>query len=282
MRWLNRFKESLEYSEDNLHGDIDHNIVAQKTCLSKFYYYRMFRIVTGLTLGEYIRNRRMSLAAKDLKKSDLRIIDIAIDYGYGSQEAFSRAFKSVHGISPSQAKKPGINLKAYPPISFQLQLKGDVEMDYKILKKDKIKLIGESRKVSTEGGQNLKQIPLFWTEVMKDGTFDEILKLTESETYDGSFGICMEFDTEGSEFEYIIGVASPKKSAKFSNRTVPAGTYAVFGPVSLDDIQPLWKRIFSEWLPATDYEIANGPQVEYYPNNEDDKCTCEVWIPVKK
>ena len=282
MKRLNGFKDSLEYIEDNLRGDIDYDIVARKAMLSKFYYFRMFQIVTGTTLAEYIRNRKMSLAAKEIKETERRILDIALDYGYGSQEAFSRAFKAVQGISPAQVRKPAAKLKAYPPISFQLQLKGDVEMDYSIVKKDSIDLLGVSRRISSLGGANFKEIPLFWQETMQDGTWQKLMPLANDKKYPGCFGICMNYDGGDDKFDYVIGIASEEKSGDFESFAAPADTYAVFGPVTIDTLQDLWKRIFSEWLPATEYEIADGPQVEYYPPTDDNSVVCEVWIPIKK
>ena len=281
MNRLNSIKASLDYIEDNLRGEVDLSLAAKKAALSKFYYFSMFQIVTGMTLSEYIRNRKMTLAAREIKEGGGRILDIAVAYGYGSQEAFSRAFKSVQGITPAQARRPDARLKAYPPISFQLQLKGDVEMDYKIVKKDAVPLIGMNRKFTSEDGSNFREIPLFWQEAMQDGSYQKLCALSDSREYPGCFGICMDFDEETDVFDYVIAVSAPKSGGDFNEFTVPADTYAVFGPVPLAELQNLWKRIFSEWVPATEYEISYGPQVEYYPPASDDSVPCEVWIPIK-
>ena len=282
MKRLNGFKDSLEYIEDNLRGDIDYDIVARKAMLSKFYYFRMFQIVTGTTLAEYIRNRRMSLAAKEIKETGRRILDIALDYGYGSQEAFSRAFKAVQGMTPAEARKPAAKLHAYPPISFQLQVKGDVEMDYSIVEKDSVNLSGISRSISSQGGENFKEIPIFWQETMKDGTWQKLMPIADDQKYPGCFGVCMNYDNGQERFDYVIGVSPKSESEELQSFTIPADTYAVFGPVAVSEVQDLWKRIFSEWLPATEYEISDGPQVEYYPPTGDESVICEVWIPIKK
>ena len=282
MNRLNSIRTSLEYIENNLRGEVDLSLAAKKACLSKFYYYSMFQIVTGMTLSEYIRNRKMTLAAKEIKESGSRIIDVAIAYGYGSQEAFSRAFKSVQGITPAQARHPDAKLKAYPPISFQLQLKGDVEMDYKIVKKDAVPLTGLSRTFTTVDGANFREIPKFWEEAMQDGSYDELCKLAEGSEYPGCFGICMDFDEADDKFNYVIAVGGKKERGRFKKFTIPKETYAVFGPVPLAELQNLWKRIFSEWVPATEYEISYGPQVEYYLPSDNDSVPCEVWIPIKK
>ncbi len=282
MKRLSGIKESIEYIEDNLRGEIDFGTAAKKACLSKFYYYSMFQMVTGTTLGEYIRNRRMTLAAKELKESKRRIIDIALDYGYSSHESFSRAFKSVQGITPTQARKSFAPIKAFPPISFQLQLKGDVEMEYKITKKQAVNLVGISRKITSTDGENFKMIPKFWDDSMKDGSYQALCKLADNADYRGCFGICMDFDEANDIFDYVIAVGAKKAEGEFKEFTIPASTYAIFGPVPVKDVQTLWKRIFSEWLPATEYEISNGPQVEYYLPSDDDSVPCEVWIPIKE
>ena len=275
-------KNSLKYIEDNLRGEVDHSIAAKKACLSKFYYYRMFGIVTGMSLSEYIRNRKMSLAAKEIKESDRRIIDIAMDFGYSSQESFSRAFKSVHGISPSMAKKPGINLKAFPPISFQLQLKGDVEMEYKIEKKNAINLIGIDKSVTSKDEENFEIIPKFWQETIQKGELGKIMSLADMSKASGCFGVCMNYAEKENKFDYVIGAAGNDGKGVFNTYTIPSASYAVFGPVPVEEVKDLWKRVFSEWLPATDYEITDGPQVEYYPATQDGSVICEIWIPVKE
>ncbi len=279
---LDALKNSLDYIEDNLRGEVNIEKAAKKACLSKFYYYRMFNIVSGMTLSEYIRNRKMSLAAKEIKESGRRILDIALDYGYNSQEAFSRAFKNVHGISPSQAKTSDASIKAFPPISFQLQLKGDVEMEYRIEKKEEIQLLGVSKSVTSKNGENFEIIPKFWQDVMQDGTFAKIAESSDAPENSGCYGVCMDYVEKEDRFNYVIGMPSGVSKSGFNIYEIPEDTYAVFGPVPLAEVQDLWKRIFSEWLPATDYDISNGPQVEFYPATEDDSVICEVWIPIKK
>lgn len=280
MKRLDGLRESLRYIEANLHGEVDHDVVAEKACLSKFYYYRLFHIVTGVTLGEYIRNRRMTLAARELQTTQRKIVDIALDYGYGSPEAFSRAFKSVHGLSPTHGRDANVRLKAHPPISFQLQLRGGAEMDYRVEKKDAFQVVGVRKRVTTKKGANFKVIPAYWDEVMKDGTLSKIMQLPEGECK-GCYGICLNHDPDKEEFDYAIGVQGAKKGSAFETIHVPGSAYAIFGPVKLDALRDLWQRIFSEWLPATEYQLTGGPEVEYYPPCEGDP-VCEVWMPIKQ
>ena len=137
MKWLERFSSCIEYIEENLKSDIEIEVLARKSYLSKEYFCRMFQYVTDIPFNEYVRKRRMTLAAKELINTNIKIIDLAFIYGYSSSEAFSRAFKQIHGISPNEARLKKPILKAYLPLSFQIQIKGDIEMDYKIVKRER-------------------------------------------------------------------------------------------------------------------------------------------------
>lgn len=278
MNWLNRFNASLKYIEEHLKAHVDIDVVAEKACLSKFYYYRMFQMVTDMSLGEHIRNRKMSLAAVEIQSTDRKIIDIALDYDYGSAEAFSRAFKAVHGVSPIHARKQKVKLKAYPPISFQLQLKGVVEMEYRIEKKETFEVMGFAQKFSSANGENYKDIAKLWSNVMKDGTFNKLLLDGGNQ---GCYGICMNHDAQSELFDYAIAVNHCDGHEDYKNITIPAGEYAIFGPVDVEVLPETWKRIYAEWLPATEYELTDDPQIEYYPPN-DGEVTCEIWMPIKK
>ena len=136
MEGLQRMLNSIEYIENNLDNPLLIEDIADVAYMSKFHFQRMFSMLTGYTVGEYIRNRRITVAAQELVNSKSKVIDVAMKYGYESPESFTKAFRKIHGISPSAAKKNSQSLKAYPKLSFQIQLKGDVEMDYKIVEKE--------------------------------------------------------------------------------------------------------------------------------------------------
>jgi len=132
MEWLSCLNEAVNYLEEHLEDEIDLERVAQIACCSSFHFQRMFSYLADLPLSEYIRRRKMTRAVFDLQNGDERIIDIALKYGYESPTAFNRAFQSVHGMAPSAARSEGVILKAYPPISFKITIKGEAEMNYRI------------------------------------------------------------------------------------------------------------------------------------------------------
>jgi AraC family transcriptional regulator len=284
MEMLYRMNDCIQYIEDNLEGDIEMEELARLSLNSKFHFQRLFSLVTGCTVADYIRRRRLTLAAQELNNTNVKVIDVAFKYGYETPESFSKAFRKAHGVSPSQVRETGTPLKAFPRISFQIQLKGEVEMNYKIVEKDAFQVIGKGKRVSTCNGQNLKDIPAFWNEVNSSDLDREIC---EAAGNDEMLGICMEFDYPNEEFTYFIG-AGRKSDTNHSLevKEIPSSTWAVFesvGPMP-DAIQGVWKRIFSEWFPSTGYEHGDAPEFELYPpgNPNDENYRCEVWVPIMK
>lgn len=284
MEVLERLSKTIQHIEEHLLDDIDVKDLAGICYCSTFHYQRLFQILTGVTVGSYIRNRRLTLAAQELANSSVKVIDLSMKYGYESPESFSRAFRSLHGISPSKAKKEGRKLKAFPKISFQIQIRGVVDMEYKIIKKEAFKIIGNEKRVTTENGENLIEIPNFWNESIENG---EVKRLESIASSLGILGVCMDFDEDLKTFSYVIAVEEVSNDISEGRliKEIPAATWAVFeaiGPVP-HAIQDTWKRIFSEWFPATGYEHANGPEIEVYAVDCDIDSKdhlCEIWIPI--
>lgn len=284
MEWLNRLTEAIAYLEDHLEDDIDLARMAQIACCSPFHFQRMFSYLAEVPLGEYIRRRKMTRAAEDLQHEGERIIDIALKYGYDSPTAFNRAFQSVHGIAPSEARKPGTVLKAYLPISFKVTIKGEAEMNYRIEKKDAFRIVGIKEHYKLNVEENFAQIPAFWAQTVQSGKFAQILGLINQEPK-GVLGVssCM----NGKDFDYYIAASSDMAVPEgLEEYTIPACTWAIFtsiGPMPTA-IQTLQKRIVSEWLPSSGYEYANAPDIEVYfaGDQQAHDYRCEVWLPVEK
>lgn len=284
MNWFQDINAALTYIEDNIESNLKSDDIAIVAHCSKYHFLKMFTMLTGFTLGEYIRQRRLSLAAKDLSSTNLKIIDIAFKYGYETPEAFSKAFKRLHGVSPSIARKKGNTLKAIPPLSFQIIVKGENKMDYKIVKREGFKIVGRSKRVTAKDQENFQTIPKFWDEACANGL---VKILNESSTpKDTTLGVCYDASQDQEDFSYMIGIEGDtiKGIEDYEVIEVPPCTWAVFdsiGPMP-HAIQNVWGRIFSEWFPATKYEHAPAPELEVYlpgdPCAEDYKC--EVWIPV--
>lgn len=286
MEWLDRMMAAIDYMEKHIEEQLNMEEVAKTAYSSTFHFQRMFHMLTGMTIAEYIRKRKLTLAAQELAVyKDIRVLDVALKYGYDSPESFTKAFRRVHGITPSAAREPGANLKAYPRISFHLSLKGDKDMDYRMVERKEYEVIGKLIKVSCKDGENFRRVPEFWRECYKDGTVE---KLCPGAGDKGLLGICMDMELEKEQMSYMIAVENNGSimDGSFTTRTIPAATWAVFtsvGPLP-GAIQKVWERIFQEWLPATGYEHADAPELEVYPlgNTMAEDYRCEVWIPVVK
>lgn len=293
MEWSERMNAAVNYIEDNLDGTLDFKGAANLACCSLFHFQRMFYAILGCTPAEYARKRRLTMAARELTSSKVRVIDIALKYGYDSPDSFARAFRNVHGVTPQAARAPGVKLSAFPRISFNIELKGGVGMDYRIVEKKEFSMALIKKKFNTTGGQNFIKIPQWWQEYLKspDCTAMEMLTGGECGAVTGgcSLGICIEpdeiKDPLNYEFYYGIGVEIPDGNdvGKFEKYVVPAGTWAVFD-CNLENLQDVTRRIFSEWFPSTGYEHAPAPEIEvYFPENLAAKeMPCQIWIPVVK
>jgi AraC family transcriptional regulator len=284
---LEGMNKALDYIENNLDGEIDYTLLAQAACCSQYHFQRFFASVTDIPLSEYIRRRRLTQAALELQHTETKVIDIAMKYGYGSSDAFARAFQAMHGIPPSRARTKGIVLKAYPRITFTLSIKGVYAMKYRIEEKEAFRVIGVKERFTTEGNYQLEEIPKFWGAVAKNGVEDAICGLMDGEPY-GLLGICGDMDDKG--FDYWIAAPSTKECpVNLSEMTVPAATWAIFEVIGAmpKAIQESWGRIFSEWFPTSGYERPQHgslPEIEWYGMGDTDSATyrSEIWIPVVK
>ena len=288
MEWSDRMNSALDYIEGNLDSDIDYAAAAQKACCSLFHFQRMFMVILGNTPVEYVRKRRLTLAARELTSTDAKVIDIALKYGYDSPDSFTRAFRSIHGITPQAARAPGVKLTAFPRISFNIMLKGGNDMDYRIIEKPAFDIIGRSRKFRTVNGENFIKIPQFWHEYMEADEYKTLMELTEGKpgkvTGGSCLGVCFGGeDTNWDPFSYGIGIEKPDKKStiKFEVIPVPAASWAVFD-CTLDNLQDITKKIFSEWFPSTGYEHAPAPEIEVYLPGDftNTAMKCQIWIPV--
>jgi AraC family transcriptional regulator len=283
--WLDSMKKAIQYLEDRLDAEIDMEEAARVACSSKFHYQRMFHMLTGVTVAEYVRRRRLTLAAQDLASSSTKVIDVALKYGYDSPESFAKAFQKVHGITPSSARELGVMLKAYPRLSFHIALIGDKDMNYRIVEKEAFQVVGKLIRVSCRDGENQRRISQFWKESHEQGFIRQLEELSNNAD---NFGICMDFDSAKEELSYMIAIERIEGSlpADWVDKVIPAATWAVFESVGAmpNAIQNVWKQIYTEWFPSMGYEHAGGPELEVYPAEDayDDSYRCEVWIPIKK
>lgn len=284
MEWLERLNKAVDYIEGNLENEISFEKAAQIACCSTFHFQRMFSYIADVPLSEYIRHRRMTAAAFDLQRSNEKVIDIGLKYGYESPTSFNRAFQNVHGISPTAARKQGVSLKAFPRISFKIVIKGDVEMNYRIEKKNSFKVVGVREHYEMSIEECFAKVPLFWQKTIQSGIVPQILAQLDKEPY-GLLGIstCM----NGKDFDYYIAAATTKETPDgMVEYIVPECTWAVFQCVGAmpKAIQDLQKRIVTEWLPTSGYEYDNAPDIEVYFDGDQQApdYKCEVWFPIIK
>ncbi|MDF2838970.1 MAG: transcriptional regulator AraC family [Evtepia sp.] len=281
MEWIERLNGTINYIEEHLTDEIDYEELGKIACCSAYHFQRMFGYMAGLPLSEYIRRRKMSLAAADLQSGEEKILDIALKYGYDSPTAFNRAFQSVHGFAPSQARGEGVTLKSFPPISFQMTIKGAVQMNYRIEKKEAFRIVGLSATLEAEIEKNFETVPGLWNKASEDGTIPRLCAMMDRSPM-GVLGVsaCNE---AADQWRYFIAVSSTLPSDGFEEYIVPAATWAVFsGEGSGISIQDLEKRIVTEWLPTSGYEYGAAPDVEVYLDPNPANTRYEVWIPVVK
>ncbi|MGN1423758.1 MAG: effector binding domain-containing protein [Oscillospiraceae bacterium] len=280
--WADGIQNALRYIEDNITQELDIADIAARAYVSAFHFQRIFGVLCGMTVGEYIRSRRLSLAAQELSRSDIKVIDAAVKYGYDSPDSFARAFTKFHGISPSAAKENGAVLKSFAPIKIKLTLEGGNMMEYSIVEKAQFTIMGVARRFNSE--TSYSEIPKFWTEHYANGGGEKVM---------GMFGVCIDSkETENSsmDFEYVIAdLYSPLKDIPEGcvTRVIPAGTWAVFPcrgalPKALQDVNT---RIWNEWLPnCRGYKLGGNYNIEMYtmPAADPKDTYSEIWVPVEK
>lgn len=256
---LSSMNNAMVYIEEHLTEDIDYSEVSKIAYCSEYHFKLMFSFLSGISLSEYIRRRRLTLAALDLKDRDLRIIDVAVKYGYNSADSFSRAFHSLHGILPSEARSENTQLKAYPRMTFQLSIQGGCEMNYRIVEKEAFKLVGFKKRVPVifkgVNPEIAKMTELLTPEVIKQ------LKAISNVEPTGIISAFTNFSEgrmeERGELDHYIGVAtSSDETAELDVLKIEASTWAVFesiGPFP-ETLQNVWGRIYSEWFPSSGYD----------------------------
>ncbi|MGZ7150170.1 AraC family transcriptional regulator [Bacillus sp. BC08] len=286
---LKNMNAAMQYIENNLTDEIDFKEVAKIAYCSEYHFKRMFSFLAGISLSEYIRCRRLTLAAFELKDSDAKVIDVAIKYGYNSPDSFARAFQNLHGITPSEARKSSHSLKAYSPMTFQLSIQGGNEMNYRIEEKEQFQIIGITKRVPIVFNGVNEEIASMWKSLNPESI--QMLKSLSNMEPNGIISASTNFSEgrmeEKGELDHYIGVATTKDCPEqFAQLEVAASTWAIFeavGPFP-ETLQNVWGRIYSEWFPSSNYELAKGPEILW--NEQKDTSSpnfkSEIWIPVLK
>lgn len=284
MNQLEHLNDALAYIENHLDGTLDTDEAARIAACSAYQLKRMFPYLAGITLSEYVRCRAMTRAAQDLLATHEKVIDIALRYGYESPTAFSKAFRRVHGMSPSDARRPGAKVTLHPRLIFTLSVKGEEPMDYRIIEQPAFRVVGLP---STNGKWDMEDAGAkateFWEELGAD--VHRVVDLMDGSEPAGLLGV--QFCKDGDFDCYMACVATNQPCpCDMEERVVEGATYAVFeceGAMP-DAMTDLWHRILSEWLPSSGYKWESKTDVERYltPNMVSPDSRSEVWLPVVK
>lgn len=288
MDWIRQLNQVMDYIEANLQGEISYDRIAEIACCSIYNFQRMFSYIAQTPLSEYIRSRRLALAAFDVMKGDEKLIDIALNYGYDSHDAFSRAFRNFHGVLPSTARSEVVMLKSRPKLSFQIEVKGTEKMDYKIERWPAFKVAGIANRIKTDRAFEL--VPQIWDRAWKDGTMQKFMEHFPDYRPAGFLGIAAGGQWGASdEMDYILAVTNYVDTPGCCYVPVPAGmtefSYpaAAWAVINADgelpkSVQDVYRKFYSEWLPKSGYRLADLPVIECYLQENRQ----EVWIAIEE
>lgn len=265
---------AVEYIETHLTEEIDYREVARRVYFSEHHFKRMFSFVAGISLADYVRNRRLTLAAFDLKRTNLRVIDVAVKYGYHSPDSFSKAFQALHGVTPSAARNTDTPLKAYPKITFRIEIKGDVGMNYRLVEKDAFTIAGKKETVEMVS-ENDAFNPEMWKQLE---AVEAVVSPYDNTDFDGVLHVSL--TNESGDIEYYIGVATTQMPPEdMVVLEVPQVTWAVFDAEGEmpEALLSTWESVYTDWFPTSGYELAEAPELVRGQNDK-----TEIWVPVKE
>lgn len=288
---LERMNQALDHLEDRLAGEVDIAEAARIAAVSEYHFRRLFSALAGMPLPVYVRRRRMTLAGAEVLAGELTLLDVAVRYGYGSGEAFARAFRSVHGIGPGEARRTGAVLTAQPRMSFRVVVEGRTAMRYRIVEKERFRVLGRKARVplvhegvnaaATAHVEGLDGQAVARMKELGDGepggVLSAVVHLTDSRE-------------EGAEVDYWVGVVAGPEAADeepdaLDALDVPAGTWAVFdnhGPYP-SALQDLWRDVFTQWFPSNQYAPRPGPELlRTQPVRTGAETGSQLWIPVER
>ena len=280
MDWLDSMNAALDYIEEHLDEKIDMAAAAHIACCSEYHFTRMFSFIINLPLNEYIRRRRLSLAGFELKNSNIKIIDLAMKYGYDSQGAFARAFQIMHGVRPSEARIPGVPLQSVSRISFTIAIKGGEKMEYRIVEENAWTAFGKS--MVTKMIDANENVLAYWSAGEVERM--EIIHAVHGDEKTLVRSLLFDENEETLRYARCLEMPVGGVSGNFECYEVPARRWAVFPkiiePESGDGIISVWQRIWTEWFPESGYEQDTGPRQERCLWQENGKMIVEAWVPV--
>jgi AraC family transcriptional regulator len=284
---LERLNQALGYVELHLDEQVDVGELARIAATSEYHLRRMFSALAGMPLSEYVRRRRLTVAGAEVLAGRESLLEIAVRYGYGSGEAFARAFRAMHGVGPGEARRSGAALVSQPRLAFRLTVEGTSSMRYRVVDRPDFSVVGLKARVPlVHSGPN--QAIIDFVRGIDPRILGRLEKLSDQEPQ-GIVAVCDDLDpsrAEGTELDYYQGVitsaAAPDGTAVLP---VPAGAWAVFttsGPAP-QAIQELWRDVFTEWFPSNPYRGRPGPEILRTRLSPDKtEADAELWLPVER
>lgn len=284
---LERLNQTLEYIEGRLDQQVDVTELARTAATSEYHLRRMFSALAGMPLSEYVRRRRLTVAGAEVLAGRESLLEIAVRYGYGSGEAFARAFRAMHGIGPGEARRTGVALVSQPRLTFRLTVEGSSSMRYRVVDKPDFNVVGLKTRVPlVHTGPN--QAIIDFVRGIGPQTLERLEKLSDQEPQ-GIVAVCDDLDpsrAEGTELDYYHGVVTTTAAPEGTTALpVPAGTWAVFttsGPAP-QAIQELWRDVFTQWFPSNPYRGRPGPEIlRTHLSPDGTEADAELWLPVER
>ncbi|MFG2879672.1 GyrI-like domain-containing protein [Streptomyces sp. NPDC048337] len=284
---LERLNRAMEHIECHLDQRIDANDLARIAMTSEYHFRRLFSALAGIPLSEYVRRRRLTVAGAEVLAGERTLLEIAVRYGYTSGEAFARAFRAMHGVGPSEARRTGAHLHSQQRMSFRLIIEGSSSMRYKVVEKEAFRVVGRKARVPLVHEGVNPAIAAFIRSLDRD-TLQRIENLSD-QAPDGIVSVTDDLDesrAEGTELDYYHAVVtSAPVPEDMDALTVPAGTWAVFessGPFP-HTLQHLWRDVFTQWFPSNPYRSRPGPEILRTRLSQDTThADAELWIPVER
>ncbi|MFB7030839.1 MULTISPECIES: GyrI-like domain-containing protein [unclassified Streptomyces] len=284
---LERLNRALDHIEEHLRGDLDPAGLARIATTSEYHFRRLFSALAGMPLSEYVRRRRLTVAGAEVLAGERTLLEVAVRYGYGSGEAFARAFRAVHGVGPGEARRTGAALRSQPRMSFRLVVEGNSSMRYRIVEKDAFRIIGRGARVPlVHEGEN-PAIAAHIRSIGQEG-LARLARLADGEPGGVLSAVTHLSDSreEGAELDYWHGAVSGADVPEgFDALDVAAGTWAVFeneGPYP-KALQYLWRDVFTQWFPSNPYASRPGPELlSVRPSEDWTTARAELWIPVER
>ncbi len=296
MKWVKRVADAIDYIEKHITGDLDVETIAKESFSSRYHFQRVFGIITGLSVGEYIRNRRLTLAGKEIASGKIKVIDAALKYGYESPDSFAKAFYKFHGITPLKAKSNSDMLKTFEKLVVKKALEGENVMNYRIEEKPKMTITGVGAHFMGSTEERFQQQHDF----MVKGETRFIRYALQGMAKNCSLEYCVIHNVNDVGYDFNIGTIIPEYFNTHLEKTV--GQYAEFlnvvtvekqkyliartdkGALSLQEHSELRKQVVTEWFDASEYELTAAPEITliYSDNKEKHKNSyVELWLPIK-